>query len=67
LSGEEKYFRPASQLLPKERGRFILNMNEGVLKVQDLSTHFRGRTTVTKAVDGISYEVMAGEIVAIVG
>jgi oligopeptide/dipeptide ABC transporter ATP-binding protein len=42
-------------------------MVDAALKVQDLRTHFLGRTSVTKAVDGISYEVREGEVVAIVG
>jgi oligopeptide/dipeptide ABC transporter ATP-binding protein len=45
----------------------ILNMKEGLLRVHDLTTYFLGRTSVTKAVDGISYEILPGEIVAIVG
>jgi len=44
-----------------------LNMNKVALKVQDLRTHFFGRTSINKAVDGISYEVWTGEIMAIVG
>jgi len=42
-------------------------MMEGGLKVQDLCTYFFGRTSINKAVDGISYEVWTGEIMAIVG
>lgn len=42
-------------------------MNQRVLKVQDLRTHFFGRTSITKAVDGISYDLGTGEIMAIVG
>jgi oligopeptide/dipeptide ABC transporter ATP-binding protein len=37
------------------------------LRVEDLRTYFYGRTTVTTAVRGISYEVGEGEIAAIVG
>ncbi|MBU1207934.1 MAG: ABC transporter ATP-binding protein [Proteobacteria bacterium] len=37
------------------------------LQVRDLCTYFFGRTSVNKAVDGISYEVRTGEIMAIVG
>ncbi len=37
------------------------------LQVRDLCTYFFGRTSITKAVDGISYDVGRGEIVAIVG
>ncbi len=42
-------------------------MIEKILQVQDLRTHFFGRSNITKAVDGISYELSTGEIVAIVG
>lgn len=42
-------------------------MVEAAFKVQDLRTHFFGRTSINKAVDGISYEVWTGEIMAIVG
>ncbi len=42
-------------------------MIEAALRVQDLRTHFFGRTSINKAVDGISYEVLSGEIMAIVG
>jgi peptide/nickel transport system ATP-binding protein len=38
-----------------------------VLAVRDLSTHFHTRAGVVKAVDGITFEVAAGEIVGLVG
>ena len=38
-----------------------------LLQVRDLATHFFTRTGVVKAVDGVSFDVAAGEIVGLVG
>jgi peptide/nickel transport system ATP-binding protein len=38
-----------------------------LLRVRDLATHFFTRTGVVKAVDGVSFDVDAGEIVGLVG
>lgn len=38
-----------------------------LLQVQDLQTHFATRNGALKAVDGVSFEVAAGEIVGLVG
>jgi peptide/nickel transport system ATP-binding protein len=38
-----------------------------LLRVRDLATHFFARTGVVKAVDGVSFDVDAGEIVGLVG
>lgn len=40
---------------------------EPVLKVEDLRTYFFTRTGVVKAVDGVSFELSAGETLGIVG
>ena len=42
-------------------------MSEMLLRVRDLATHFSTRTGVAKAVDGVSFDVAAGEIVGLVG
>ncbi|WP_298923746.1 ABC transporter ATP-binding protein [uncultured Ramlibacter sp.] len=42
-------------------------MNQPLLQVRDLSTHFSTRAGVAKAVDGVSFDVAAGEIVGLVG
>ena len=42
-------------------------MNEPVLRVDDLRTHFRLRTGTLKAVDGISFELRPGRVLCIVG
>ena len=42
-------------------------MSEMLLQVRDLATHFSTRTGVAKAVDGVSFDVRAGEIVGLVG
>lgn len=42
-------------------------MSEPLLQVRDLATHFSTRTGVAKAVDGVSFDVAAGEIVGLVG
>ena len=42
-------------------------INDLILRVQDLQTHFFTRTGVVKAVDGISFELRQGETLGIVG
>ncbi len=42
-------------------------MTGPLLKVRDLATHFVTRFGVAKAVDGVSFDVHAGEIVGLVG
>lgn len=42
-------------------------MTAAVLAVRDLSTHFHTRAGVVKAVDGVSFEVAAGEVIGLVG
>ncbi|MDA9406956.1 ABC transporter ATP-binding protein [Bradyrhizobium sp. CCBAU 45384] len=44
-----------------------MTSNEPVLQVQDLRTHFFTQDGITRAVDGISFEVKAGDTLGIVG
>ena len=44
-----------------------MQMNEAVLEVEDLRTHFHTRSGVVKAVDGVSFSVAKGETLGIVG
>ena len=42
-------------------------MSPTLLQVRNLATHFSTRAGVAKAVDGVSFDVAAGEIVGLVG
>ena len=42
-------------------------MTDPVLSVQNLTTHFFTRAGVVKAVDGVSFDLMRGEIMGLVG
>jgi len=42
-------------------------MNSPLLSVQDLKVHFRGRNTLARAVDGVSFDIRKGETVCLVG
>ena len=42
-------------------------MSETLLQVRNLATHFSTRAGLAKAVDGVSFDVAAGEIVGLVG
>jgi peptide/nickel transport system ATP-binding protein len=42
-------------------------VSERILEVRDLRTHFFARAGIVKAVDGVSFDVSAGEIVGLVG
>ena len=42
-------------------------MSQTLLQVRDLATHFSTRAGAAKAVDGVSFDVAAGEIVGLVG
>ena len=41
--------------------------SEPLLQVRDLATHFATRAGTARAVDGVSFDVYAGEIVGLVG
>src|SRR5690606_17503098 len=58
--------RPARSLRPAH-GEKGLAMSEPVLDVRDLQTHFRTPAGILRAVDGVSFQVEAGETLAIVG
>ena len=40
-------------------------MSDTLLRVRDLATHFSTRAGLAKAVDGVSFNVAAGEIVGL--
>ena len=42
-------------------------MNQPLFEVKDLKKYFRSGKTLTKAVDGVSFEIYPGEVVGVVG
>ena len=44
-----------------------MSTDEPLLRIEDLQTHFRTDDALVRAVDGVSYDVRAGETLAVVG
>ena len=44
-----------------------MSTDEPLLRIEDLRTHFRTDEALVRAVDGVSYDVRAGETLAVVG
>jgi oligopeptide/dipeptide ABC transporter ATP-binding protein len=50
-----------------EKASEVLDEARPVLEVRDLCVHFNGHEGTTRAVDGVSFQVMAGRTIGIVG
>ena len=57
--------KPGEQTPDCQEG--AVTLNEDLLVVQDLKTHFKTKGGRVRAVDGVSFSVKAGEKVALVG
>src|SRR5690606_16156164 len=58
---------PAAGAAPPPGAARHERKGEPVLSVRDLKTHFKLDEGVVKAVDGVSFDLHAGEVVGIVG
>src|SRR5690606_19205259 len=66
-AGPEAEGEVMGDLTERERGSLMTDTRETVLSVQNLSTEFRSKKGTVRAVDGMSFDLKKGEILAIVG